>query len=137
MRDHVAAASRAPVADLRRAQDRIEELEEEVRQLRDLLAPSLGFPRDFRLTPIEEKILSAIYARAPAVVAHERIRAAVYPDPDTAPETNVIDVRVSSIRRKLKPYGIEIKNRWGEGLYLDRASAAIIAGLLEHGASPP
>ena len=137
MRNHVAAASRAPVADLRRAQDRIEELEEEVRQLRDLLAPSLGFPRDFRLTPIEEKILSAIYARAPAVVAHERIRAAVYPDPDTAPETNVIDVRVSSIRRKLKPYGIEIKNRWGEGLYLDRASAAIIAGLLEHGASPP
>ena len=137
MRDHVAAASRAPVADLRRLQDRIEELEEEVRQLRELLAPSLGFPRDFRLTPIEEKILSAIYARAPAVVAHERIRAAVYPDPDTAPETNVIDVRVSSIRRKLKPYGVEIKNRWGEGLYLDRASAAILAGLLAAGASPP
>ena len=93
MRDHVAAASRAPFTDLRRMQDRIEELEEEVRQLRELLAPSLGFPRDFRLTPIEEKILSAIYARAPAVVAHERIRAAVYPDPDAAPETNVIDVR--------------------------------------------
>ena len=137
MRSSVAAIGRPPVADLRRLRDRIEELEEEVRQLRDLLAPSLGFPRDFRLTPIEEKILSAIYARAPAVVAHECIRAAVYPDPDAAPETNVIDVRVSSIRKKLRPYGVEIKNRWGEGLYLDRASAAIIAGLLERGASPP
>ena len=37
MRDSVAA--RAPVTDLRRLQDRIEELEEEVRQLREMLAP--------------------------------------------------------------------------------------------------
>ena len=136
MRDSV-AASRAPVADPRRLQDRIEELEEEVRQLRELLAPALKFPPEMRLSPMQERILSAIYARAPAVVAHERVAVAVYPDPDMAPETNSVAVQVSHLRRKLKPYGVEIKNRWGEGLYLDRASAAIIAGLLAAGASPP
>ena len=137
MRSSVAAIGRPPVADLRRLQDRIEELEEEVRQLRDLLAPPLKFPPEMRLSPMQERILSAIYARAPAVVAHERIRAAVYPDPDAVPETNSVDRTVSTLRRKLKSYGVEIKNRWGEGLYLDRASAVIIAELLARGASPP
>ncbi len=137
MPDHVASARRAPISDPRQMQDRIEELEEEVRQLRELLAPPLKFPPEMRLSPMQERILSAIYARAPNVVAHERVAVAVYPDPDMAPETNSVAVLVSILRRKLKPYGIEIKNRWGEGLYLDAASAAALSRLLAAGASPP
>jgi DNA-binding response OmpR family regulator len=143
MPDHVASARRAPISDPRQMQDRIEELEEEVRRLREMLAPALKFPLELRLSPMQERILSAIYARAPNIVAHQRIFAAVYPDPDTAPETNSLAVQVSILRRKMKPYGVEIKNRWGDGLYIDKASAAIIAAMLcreapqEGGAPPP
>ena len=120
----------------RRQRDRIEELEEEVRQLRELLAPRLAFPPEMRLTPMESKILSAVYIRSPAVVTREFIIAAVYPDADRAPVTDSISVTVSKLRGKLRAFGVALGAKWGEGLYMDKPSAAIISAMIA-GAPPP
>jgi DNA-binding response OmpR family regulator len=36
--------------------------------------------------------------------------------------TKTIDVLIMRIRRKLKPFGIEIKNDWGSGFYIEGES---------------
>ena len=53
--------------------------------------------------------------------------AALYWDKDEPGEEKIIDVLVCKIRKKLKPYGIDIKTHWGRGYYLPPRSGAGIA----------
>jgi two-component system cell cycle response regulator CtrA len=48
----------------------------------------------------------------------EAIMAALYWDKDEPGELKMIDVLVSRIRKKLRPFGIDIKTHWGRGFYL-------------------
>jgi two-component system, cell cycle response regulator CtrA len=67
--------------------------------------------------------------RAPRVDA---FMAALYSDQaDEAPDEKVLDVWICKMRKKLKPFGIEIKTHWGECWEIPEASKAIARGLME------
>lgn len=111
--------------------ERIEELEEECRQLREMLVPPVTFPYDLGLSKIENDILAFILARAPNVALKNRILYAVWRDPDDAADLKTINVHICKIRRKLAPFGVAITVAWGEGYFLHSAAAAILRGWLK------
>ena len=111
--------------------EHIEELEETVRQLRELLIPSVTFPAEIGLTATESKMLSFLLARSPNIVSKERIFQAIYFDAQDAPVSKIIDVMLLRCRKKLAPYGVEIARSWGAGVGIESRSAAILRTILE------
>jgi DNA-binding response OmpR family regulator len=97
----------------RAPQDRIAELEEEVRQLRALLKPPLHQPSKWKLCKTEHDMLRAIAAGNGDFVSTLRIRAAVWRFADRDPVA--VRVYVYAIRRKLKPHGVVIDSLPGFG----------------------
>ncbi|MGA8170925.1 MAG: helix-turn-helix domain-containing protein [Methylocystis sp.] len=103
----------------RALRERIGELEEEVRQLREALKPTLAWPSSIP-NAIDRVVLSMLLARSPNIVPHERLIAhATHPDQVCG---NIRWV-IWRLRKKLAPLDIEIKGARGEGYYLDAASA--------------
>ena len=115
--------------------ERIAELEEEIRQLREALTPEIAFPRGLRLTPFEGRLLAFLYARSPNVMSKERIREALYPCDVDGPSDKVFDVYISNMRKKLRPYDVKIVSTWALGWSIDapakRRLAAMISGEVE------
>jgi hypothetical protein len=108
------------------SRDRIDELEEENRQLKEMLAPSgIDFPIDWRLTEAERRLLAAFYARPDGYLPHRAIVAVYvkYRDRGDAHYTSVI---ICKLHHKLKPIGIELFNRHGHGYQLTAASRELI-----------
>lgn len=100
-------------------------LKEEVRQLRAMLAPAeFPIPREWGLTRCEAKLLGSLYSSKDGFRAHDALLESCL---NTESDPNVIKVRISHIRRKLKPLGIEIKTVWGEGYSLSEESKLLIA----------
>ena len=88
--------------------ERIDELEEEVRQLRDLLFSERQFTFLVRCrevlgtTPIEARLLQALTKRR--TMTREALMIALYSDrPDDPPQAKIIDVLVCKLRNRLKP----------------------------------
>ncbi|WP_454629614.1 winged helix-turn-helix domain-containing protein [Bradyrhizobium cenepequi] len=96
--------------------ERIAELEEEVRQLRALLAgEQFVFPIEWNLRRQERLILASLYASG----TNYRSRSALHyliSSGETFPQ--IVDVVVSNLRRKL-PAGVSIINQRGEGYGLN------------------
>lgn len=100
-------------------------LREENRQLRAMLkSPDFVVPREWNLSRCEKDALNALYSSPSGPQSKARLLVASKVKPEA--DEKVIEVRVSSMRRKLKPFGIEIKNIWGEGYYLPKESREII-----------
>lgn len=106
---------------------RIDELEEEVRQLRNLLAPVRVFPSAWKLTRQESAFLSALMQRA--VNARALLAEAMRPSSSSdcrfegIPEKQV-DVIACRVRKKLAALEIKIETIRGLGFSLparDRA----------------
>jgi two-component system, cell cycle response regulator CtrA len=118
-----AARLEALAAEIERLRDRIDELEA-------LLGMSLLPPLEWRLTASQARVLGVIHARPYA--SKDAIMAALYRDGarDEA-EIKIVDVMVCHIRRKLKPFGIEIITRWGEGFEMPAASKALVDAALQ------
>ncbi|MBY6243880.1 helix-turn-helix domain-containing protein [Methylosinus sp. Sm6] len=102
--------------------ERIETLEEENRQLRDMLKPPTTYPAEWRLTPQEADILSILAARAPNAISKTALYEAFTWDNDDPPDPKIIDVLVCKLRAKLKDLHIEIETIWGFGLRMGIAS---------------
>ena len=114
--------------------DRIAELEEEVRQLREDMVPTdatfLGF-----LTRNETTLLMGIYRREIANYAYlDRITE----NPDKYSRYTDINhealrnrVSIWKLRQKMREYGIEIKTWRGIGYYLDDENKAKLKALME------
>lgn len=123
---------------IRRQRDRIEELEEEVRQLRELVAPRVHWAPGLGLSPLDKKVLSVLIAKSPAPVTRDRIMAAVYPDPDSAAGPKTIDTVICRVRKRLAHHGVHIGSAgYFSGWYIDRENAAILAGLQVKEATSP
>ena len=119
---------------VRELRDRIAELEEEVRQLRqDMVQTNAAFLNV--LTKNQMKLLMGIYSRPIADYAYlDRIteqsdRYNRYTDV----EHEDLRVRVSiwKLRKKMREYGIEIKTWRGIGYYLDEENKAKLKTLME------
>lgn len=107
--------------------DRVAELEETIRQLSE--KPEIIFPREWRLTPSESRLLAVLYG-ATTVLSKERILAAVYSAAAEEPEAKIVDVFVCKLRRKTG-HLFEIETVWGQGYYLPPAEKKRVAAELD------
>lgn len=91
-----------------------ERLREQVARLEAALFDVAYIPVEFRLTPSEARILGCLMNRR--LVTKDAIMAALYRDggKDEA-EPKICDVFIHKVRRKLKPFGIDIVTVWGTG----------------------
>jgi len=115
--------------------NRIAELEEEVRQLReDMVQTNLGFLHF--LSKNQMKLLMGIYSKPVATYAYlDRIteqgdRYNRYTDINHEALRN--RVSIWKLRQKMRQHGIEIKTSWGVGYYLDDENKAKLKALMEN-----
>ena len=119
---------------VRELRERIEELEEEIRQLRADLVPTNATFLDF-LSKNQMKLLLGIYKRPVADYAYlDRIteqggKYSRYTDINHEALRN--RVSVWKLRQKMREYGIEIKTWRGVGYYLDDENKAKLKQLME------
>jgi len=106
----------------------IDELIEENRQLREAMYGELPLPGKLGLSVTQGRILAALYrARGPArmavlLTAQSHGRAEIDPD--------LIRIYICKIRRKLNPFGIDIKVVWRFGYELTAPSRKILDGMV-------
>ncbi len=96
--------------------DIIEELRDRVEELEGLLGLHVSIPDPYGLTPMEKKYVGILLRRN--IASREMFLTAIYGGLSERTSHNV-GVHIKSIRRKLAPWGLTIRNRWGEGYYLD------------------
>lgn len=108
--------------------DRIEYLEEELRQLRESLAPLTLFPTEWRLTATQQRMLSAFYKAADGFLSHEQVFVAAGSHAEES--DNLVKVQIGLLRKKIKPLGLEIKSRWALGYELTAESKVVMKALL-------
>jgi len=104
--------------------ERIDELEETVRQYREVLtdAKVLSF---WGMQPGEQKILMALYKAPNGFCTRDRLLAVLGGIESPIDHRNV-DVRLCRLRAKIRPHGVEISTVQGEGYRLSPQSKAII-----------
>lgn len=101
-----------------RQQVEIDTLRERVRQLEDaLIPPSVVVPLEWCLTASEARVFAHLTTRA--VASKQSIMTALYSDrSDEDPEMKIVDVFICKLRKKVKPFGVEIVTVWGHGYAL-------------------
>lgn len=101
----------------RKLREENEALREQIAYLQAALMGPEELPLEWGLTKTEQRIVRVCLTRD--IATKEAIATALYWDKDE-PEDAISNIRVhlSKIRRKLKPFGIEIKTSWGNGFYV-------------------
>lgn len=99
--------------------EKIEELEQQVRQLKKILVPAFVTPIEWRLTRKQQALFCMFLKRD--LVTRDMLDAAAITGASISP--NYGNVILYQLRKKLKKYGIYIKTEWGVGWRLvDRKS---------------
>ena len=120
----------------RRLRDRVEVLEEELRQLREAQQPVASFPISWRLTKTEENLLFILYS-VTGWITRERLSELLYAaSHDVQPDS--LQVYVCRLRRKLAAAStcIKISTRYNFGWTLTPTSRSAIANALGDGQHP-
>lgn len=102
--------------------DLIDELREEIRQLKALLVPKFMFPKEWNLTPREADVLALMVTRNGYPVSNEDFLNSIWRDEER--DIRNINVNIWKLRKKLEKFGFTIKNSHGTGYFVD-------SGLLE------
>jgi DNA-binding response OmpR family regulator len=77
-----------------------------------------------KLAPMEAEIIAVLVEAMPRPVDHERLIAKLWGgNPISAPQDS-IGVRISHLRKKIAPTGLQIKTHWGRGYALEYRDAA-------------
>jgi two-component system cell cycle response regulator CtrA len=103
---------------------RIECLEEELRQLRQSLAPVVLFPIEWKLTATQQRLVAAFYKSHDGFLTHDQVFLASGSEAEEA--DNLVKVQIMHLRKKIKPLGLEINKRWGLGYEMPPESRDII-----------
>ena len=90
---------------------KIEELEEQVRQLKKLLVPIFVTPVEWSLTRKQQALFCMFLKRD--LVTRDMLDAAAITGASISP--NYGNVILYQLRKKLKKYGIQVKSEWGVG----------------------
>lgn len=107
--------------------DRIEVLEEENRQLKQVLRPGHRFWARWRLTDAYAGMMALLCEREYAT--YDQLAVA-----GNVASQGAVKVHICYIRKRLRPHGIEIKTLWGVGYYLDAENKAKVkAGIVSAG----
>lgn len=96
---------------LKEARERIDFLEEQVRQLQEMLIPPFDVPAEFGLRPAGRRIFQLLSQRE--LVTREAVIFAVTEGRDITGKN--IDVQMYHLRKAIEPYGYTIQNVWGVG----------------------
>lgn len=113
-------------AEMRRE---MEELREENRQLRGLIAPVAWLPRSWRLTPAETRLVVAL-ANTSGPLGRERARL-VIGSMVREPGEQSLDVHISRARSKCRAFGVEIRTIRYVGLFLAPQGRQIVREALD------
>ena len=115
------------VAMLERENERLREENARLRRMQtevDILPPLFG------LTGREDALVSLLLAKE--VATKDQLHFALYGhEVDGGAEPKIIDVFICKIRKKLKPFGIEIGTMWGRGYRLDPEMKARMRSMCE------
>lgn len=105
-------------AEIERLTIKNEILQEQILQLKAMLVPHIEPPRHWKLTPLQTRLFQCIAARD--VADKHFIWFSLYGDrhDDEVPEEKIVDVLVCNIRKKVKPFGVNIETVWGRGYSL-------------------
>lgn len=114
----------ALLATIRRLEDRIDQLES---------AMGLDFltPVEWGLTGQMMRLFGCLMARE--LMTSDAAMAAMYGDRangDDEPQPKIVDVQICKMRARLKPFGISIETRWGQGHYLTPETKALARELI-------
>ena len=102
-------------------EERLRQLEDENLLLKEALGMTYQPEKKFKLSPMEAKVVGII-ARNQQGASTERLMTAVYAHTDEPGSLNAMKVRISNARKKLRPFGIEIKSYHGLGYWMERDS---------------
>ena len=91
--------------------EKIEELEGQVRQLKKLLVPVFITPIEWGLTRKQQALFSMLLTRD--LVTRDMLDAAAIAGASSTP--NYGNVIIYQLRKKLKKFGVQVKNEWGRG----------------------
>ena len=88
-------------------------------------------PVEWGLTGHEARLFGAVLERE--LITKDAGMAALYRDRGAVdePEIKIVDVFICKLRRKLKPFGIEIGTRWGVGYYMTAEAKAAARAQIE------
>jgi two-component system cell cycle response regulator CtrA len=111
--------------------DTISELQEKVRQLEELLAPSdMAFPAKWELTPTEALVLSCLIAGNEGYRTKEQLLHVIT---ERSPHEDIgshnVSTRIFHLRRKLEPWNIYIDTKYGLGFQLTIPSLKALRAL--------
>jgi DNA-binding response OmpR family regulator len=94
---------------------------DEIDVLKDALSGAPApLPVEWGLTPSQAGIMRLLIKRGTATYA--ACMAALYSDRVAQPDVKIISVFILRMRKKLKPFGVEIRTLWGVGYALDEAT---------------
>jgi DNA-binding response OmpR family regulator len=117
-------------AENARLRDRVEDLE------RELFATHVSLPLEWRLSASEARVMRVLVARQQA--GRSAIMAALYSArPDDPPGIKIIEVFIHQIRKKVRPFGVEIWAVREEGYRLDEATRRKLRSLAPLRTSSP
>lgn len=108
-----------------------EALRDKLARLEETLGIRIETPLVLRLTGQEAKVFGILFKRE--LVTKVQALDVLYghlPEQDEA-EIKIVDVFVCKMRKKLKPFEIDIETVWGQGYRMPAQSKAIAAALLE------
>ena len=111
--------------------ERNEILEEENRQLREMLRPKMQFKPEWGLSRQQSQLLALIYSRA--VVSYDQIAIAfdIKHSDDGNDDCNHAKVVAHYIRKKLAPFDIDFHTVHGTGYAMDSENKARVrAGII-------
>jgi DNA-binding response OmpR family regulator len=111
-----------PQARIRQLEIEKQRLLDENEVLKSALAGSVTVPREWGLTPKQADLMRVLIRRP--VASYDACMAGLYSDRIAPPDQRIINVLISRMRRKLLPFGIEIRTVWGIGYELDEGARA-------------
>lgn len=116
---------------IRQLESEIAELREQNATLEGMLGFRLEVPLVYGLTNHEARLLGLLMKRDLVTkdMAHTGLYGLRTGGADV--EIKIIDVFVCKMRRKLKPFGVEIETVWGQGYRMTAENKAVVNAMLD------
>lgn len=106
-----------------------EELRHRVRDLEAQLGITFSSPPQLMLTK-QESVVFGLLMKNP-LVRKEMAISALYLHQQDEAEIKIVDVFVCKLRKKLKPWNIQISTQWGQGYFLTPDSKVLARKMLD------
>lgn len=117
------------MTELGQLHEEVARLRDENEVLRGLIGTEWFPPQKFRLSRIESKLLG--YLMKSKIARKEQILVALYDGREEYldRDVNIASVYICKLRKKLKPFNINIETYWGVGFYIDNFGKQLILNM--------